>query len=118
VDESWRATILEVIDVESGPSGSEFPDASELGERIGFDEGDLLFTEEAAGIAAGQKLQTCLPSSQYKSTSNLWNPTASRFERHNAASSLSYLNLEKQAAERDTPGTVTKLIGTVTPRSR
>jgi hypothetical protein len=73
--------------------------------------------ETEAGIATGQKLHTCRVSSQYRSTSNLRKPLANRFERQSAELSSSYRRKGKQAAVRDAPGAVTKLIGTFNPRS-
>jgi len=80
--------------------------SEELEEEGGFAEDD------GAGCvkATGQRLQTCKTSSQYKSTSNLRKPTASKFERHKVASSSSNFSLEKQADDRETPGVVTKLL--------
>ncbi len=79
------------------------------------DDGTLVIT---LGIAIGQKLQTFLPSSQYKSISNLRKPTARRLERQFPDSSSSYRRLGKQIDEKETPGVVTKLMGTLIPRSR
>lgn len=79
-------------------------------------------SEEVAVVAAadsdtGQKLHTCLFSSQYRSKSNRRKPAARRFDKHALEVSSSNLKLAKQAAERDTPGLVTKLMGTCIPRS-
>jgi hypothetical protein len=80
----------------------------ELEERLTVvvEEGIALLYIEV-GMATGQNDHTLRPSSQYKSTSNLRNPTASRFERQSPELSSSYLKWGKQAAERDTPGAVT-----------
>jgi hypothetical protein len=72
-------------------------------------EGTAGFTPE--GIETGQKLHIWRPSSQYKSSTSLWKPAARRFEMQLTASPSSYLWWLKQAADRDTPGWVTKLIG-------
>ena len=85
-------------------------------EEVGVD--DILSPGKDAGTAIGHKLHNCRSSFQNTSSSNRRKPTASKLERHKAASSSSNLRLEKQAAEIDTPGTVTKLIGMVTLRSR
>ena len=106
LDGSCRPIKTELFD-NSSSLVFEATGAAEAGELMRVGEGSILFIEGAFGIDAGQKLQTCLASSQYKSISNLWKPTASKFERHRAASSLSYLRFEKQAADRDTPGAVT-----------
>ena len=60
-----------------------------------------------AGMATGQNDQTFLPESQYKSSSNLRKPTASRLERQAPELSSSYLKRGKQAACKETPGDVT-----------
>lgn len=59
------------------------------------------------GIATGQKLHSRLLWSQYKSISNLRNPTASKFDKQSPELSSSYLRCGKQAAEKETPGMVT-----------
>jgi|SRR6266536_5122453 len=64
----------------------------ELEERLTavVEEGTaLLYTD--VGMATGQKDHTLRPSSQYKSSSNIRNPTASRFERQSPQLSSSYL---------------------------
>jgi hypothetical protein len=79
------------------------------------DDGSALGIE--IGIATGQKDHTLLPSSQYKSISNLRKPTASKFDKQSPESSSSYLRCGKQAAVNETPGPVTKLIGILKPSS-
>lgn len=71
-----------------------------------------------AGIATGQNDHTALFWSQYRSSTNLLKPMAIRFEKQSAAASSSYILCEKHAADIDTPVSVTKLIGTLRPRSR
>lgn len=58
------------------------------------------------GTSTGQKDQTRLPWSQYKSISNRRKPEARRFEKQSAESSSSYRRVGKQAAVKDTPGVV------------
>jgi hypothetical protein len=73
--------------------------------KVVVEAGSALGTED--GICTGQKDQTFLPSSQYKSISNLRNPEARRFDKQSAELSSSYRRNGKHAALKDTPGVVT-----------
>ena len=63
LDESCRPTSPELFDISRslvfGATG-----AAELEEAVGVGVGAMFSGEEAFGTAAGQKLQTCLASSQ------------------------------------------------------
>ena len=123
VDEAGRAEVLEELEAVPDDCGDI---DTVVGVEFGVDEEKLNMIVEdgstllriALGIETGQKLQTFLPWSQYRSISNLRKPRASRLERQSPELSSSYRRLGKQAAEKETPGVVTKLIGTLSPRSR
>lgn len=82
---------------------------------VGVGRGAEITLDEVT--AKAQNVHSRRTESQYRSSSNLRNPTARRFERHTAALSSSYIPLAKQAADKETPGVVTKLIGTLRERS-
>jgi hypothetical protein len=73
--------------------------------RVVVDDGMAFGIE--VGMATGHSDQTLLSWSQYRSISNLRNPTPSRLDKQSPESSSSYLRRGKQAAVKETPGPVT-----------
>jgi len=79
------------------------------------DNGTAFGSED--GIETGQNDHSPRPPSQKMSMSNLLKPTARRLDKQSPEASSSNLRCEKQAAVKDTPGAVRKLMGTFRPRS-
>ena len=107
--------IAEVEEEETEESAPEVGRVPGMKLRVVVDDGAALEIE--AGMATGQKDHVLLPSSQYKSISNLRKPTASRLDKQSPEESSSYFSRGKQAAVKETPGLVTKLIGILNPNS-
>lgn len=105
-DVAWRALTLPVLDEEERPV-PEVKAGAELDEKVDVVANDKMPSGIDVGIPTGQKDQTVLPSSQYKSISNRRNPEARRFEKQSPELSSSYRRFGKHAAEKDTPGVVT-----------
>lgn len=85
------------------------------GSRVIVDPGTVFGLLE--GNATGQNDHTMRVASQYISRTSLRNPTARRLERQSPNSSSAYRRWLKHAADRETPGAVTKLMGTCAPMS-
>lgn len=109
-DVACRALTLPALKDDVTPivgSAAEVKAARELEEKLNVVVEDGTVSGMEAGISTGQKDQTFLPESQYKSISNRRKPEARRFEKQSAELSSSYRSVGKQAAVKDTPGSVT-----------
>lgn len=71
----------------------------------------VLAPATSRGMATGQKVHCWRSADQYRSTISRRYPTVNRFEMHSVAALSSYTRFPKHAAESDTDGCVTKLIG-------
>lgn len=110
VDEESEAVACRASSIdpeEAVASGADVKVANVLEDRLDASfEGAVAFVIDS-GMATGQNDQTFLPESQYRSSSNLRKPRASRLERQSPKLSSSYLKRGKQAACKETPGDVT-----------